>query len=57
MLDEYLAHGGAARAERERATEAGEAPDFVPLMRAWGGVTIVNPFASPPHKLLDDLRG
>ena len=23
----------------------------------WGGVTIVNPFASPPHKLLDDLRG
>ena len=23
----------------------------------WGGVTIVNPFASPPHKLLDDLHG
>ena len=23
----------------------------------WGGVTIVNPFASPPHELLDDLRG
>ena len=23
----------------------------------WGGVTIVNPFASQPHKLLDDLRG
>ena len=23
----------------------------------WGGVTIVNPFASRPHKLLDDLRG
>jgi predicted nucleic acid-binding protein len=22
----------------------------------WGGVTIVNPFASPRHKLLDDLR-
>jgi predicted nucleic acid-binding protein len=21
----------------------------------WGGVTIVNPFASPPHPLLDDL--
>jgi predicted nucleic acid-binding protein len=23
----------------------------------WGGVTIVNPFVSPSHKLLDDLRG
>jgi predicted nucleic acid-binding protein len=23
----------------------------------WGGVTTVNPFASQPHKLLDDLRG
>lgn len=23
---------------------------------AWGGVTIVNPFASPPHKLLNELR-
>ncbi len=22
----------------------------------WGGVTIVNPFAFPPHKLLDDLH-
>jgi predicted nucleic acid-binding protein len=22
----------------------------------WGGVTIVNPFASPAHELLDDLR-
>jgi NADPH-dependent glutamate synthase beta subunit-like oxidoreductase/NAD(P)H-flavin reductase len=40
VLDEYLTHGRAARAERERATEAGEPPDFVPLMRAWGGVTI-----------------
>ena len=40
VLDEYLAHGRAARAERERATEAGEVPDFVSLMRAWGGVTI-----------------
>ncbi len=23
---------------------------------AWGGVTIVNPFASPPHRLLNELR-
>ena len=22
----------------------------------WGGVTVVNPFASPSHQLLDDLR-
>jgi len=22
----------------------------------WGGVTIVNPFAPTPHRLLDDLR-
>jgi NADPH-dependent glutamate synthase beta subunit-like oxidoreductase/NAD(P)H-flavin reductase len=40
VLDEYLTHGRAARMERERATEAGEVPDFVSLMRAWGGVTI-----------------
>ncbi len=41
LLDEYLAHGRAVRAERARAAAAGEAPDFVPLVRAWGGVTIV----------------
>jgi hypothetical protein len=23
----------------------------------WGGVTIVNPFVSPRHELLDDLLG
>ena len=40
LLDEYLAHGRAVRAERTRAAAAGEAPDFVPLMRGWGGVTI-----------------
>ncbi|HEX3560020.1 MAG TPA: FAD-dependent oxidoreductase [Pyrinomonadaceae bacterium] len=40
VLEEYLAHGRAIRAERERAARAGEAPDFVPLVRAWGGVTI-----------------
>ena len=33
VLDEYLAHGRAVRAERARATAAGEAPDFVPLVR------------------------
>jgi len=39
-LDEFLAHGRAARAERARAARAEEAPDFVPLLRAWGGVTV-----------------
>ncbi len=40
ILDEFLAHGRAVRAERARAAAAGEAPDFVPLVRAWGGVTL-----------------
>ena len=34
------AHGRAVRAERARAATAGETPDFVPLVRGWGGVTI-----------------
>jgi NADPH-dependent glutamate synthase beta subunit-like oxidoreductase/NAD(P)H-flavin reductase len=40
VLDEYLAHGRAVRSERSRAAAAGETPNFVPLVRAWGGVTI-----------------
>jgi NAD(P)H-flavin reductase len=40
LLDEYLAHGRAVRAERARAAKAGEAPDFISLVRGWGGVTI-----------------
>ena len=40
ILDEFLAHGRAVRAERQRAAAAGEAPDFVPLVRGWGGVTL-----------------
>ncbi|MGD9905690.1 MAG: pyridine nucleotide-disulfide oxidoreductase [Vicinamibacterales bacterium] len=40
ILDEFLAHGRAVRAERARAAAAGEAPDFAPLVRAWGGVTL-----------------
>jgi NADPH-dependent glutamate synthase beta subunit-like oxidoreductase/NAD(P)H-flavin reductase len=39
--DEFLAHGKAIRAERERALGAGEAPDFISLVRNWGGVSIV----------------
>ena len=40
VYEEFLAHGRAVRAERERARAAGEQPDFVPLVRAWGGVSI-----------------
>ena len=39
-LDEFCAHGREVRAERERAAAAGEAPNFVPMLRAWGGVTV-----------------
>jgi NADPH-dependent glutamate synthase beta subunit-like oxidoreductase/NAD(P)H-flavin reductase len=39
-VDEFLAHGREVRAERSRAANAGERPDFVPLVRAWGGVSI-----------------
>lgn len=39
-LHEFLAHGRAARAERERAARAGEAPNFIELVRGWGGVTL-----------------
>ena len=40
VLDEFLEHGRAVRAERARAAEAGEQPDFVHLVRSWGGVTL-----------------
>ena len=40
ILDEFLTHGRAVRAERERAKAAGEAPDFAKLVNAWGGVTM-----------------
>jgi len=40
LLDTFLAHGRAIRQERERAKAAGEAPNFVPLIRQWGGVSL-----------------
>jgi NADPH-dependent glutamate synthase beta subunit-like oxidoreductase/NAD(P)H-flavin reductase len=40
LIDEYRRHGAAVRAERVRAAGAGDAPNFVPLVRSWGGVTI-----------------
>lgn len=36
----FLQHGAAIRAERKRAADAGEEPNFVPLVRSWGGVTL-----------------
>jgi len=41
QLEEFLCHGRAVRAERGRAAAAGERPDFLPLLRSWGGVSIV----------------
>ncbi|MFA9460333.1 pyridine nucleotide-disulfide oxidoreductase [Thiohalorhabdus methylotrophus] len=40
ILEELLAHGRAVRAERERAAAEGRKPDFLPLLREWGGVTV-----------------
>jgi NADPH-dependent glutamate synthase beta subunit-like oxidoreductase len=40
VLDEFCAHGAAVRDERAAAERDGRAPNFVPLLRAWGGVTL-----------------
>lgn len=40
ILAEYLRHGAAIRKERERAKNAKMQPDFIKLVREWGGVTI-----------------
>jgi NADPH-dependent glutamate synthase beta subunit-like oxidoreductase/NAD(P)H-flavin reductase len=40
ILDEFLEHGRIVRAERTRAELAGQGPDFVSLVRRWGGVTL-----------------
>jgi NADPH-dependent glutamate synthase beta subunit-like oxidoreductase/NAD(P)H-flavin reductase len=40
ILDELRRHGEAVRCERMRAEGAGQDPDFVSLVREWGGVTI-----------------
>jgi len=40
ILAEFLEHGQQIKQERRRAAEAGEPPDFISLVRGWGGVTI-----------------
>ncbi|MBK9162984.1 MAG: FAD-dependent oxidoreductase [Acidobacteria bacterium] len=41
MMLEFLDHGRMIRAERKRAAAAGVEPNFVPLVRSWGGVSLV----------------
>jgi NADPH-dependent glutamate synthase beta subunit-like oxidoreductase/NAD(P)H-flavin reductase len=41
VLNEFLEHGRAIREERRRAADKGEAPNFIPLVRSWGGVSLV----------------
>ncbi|MBI1804243.1 MAG: FAD-dependent oxidoreductase [Ignavibacteria bacterium] len=40
LLQTYLSHATAIENERQRAKSAGEQPNFIPLIRAWGGVHI-----------------
>ena len=54
ILDEFLEHGRAIRAERKRAAAAGEQPNFVPLVHAWGGATLAyrkSMLDSPAYRL------
>ncbi|WP_225412230.1 FAD-dependent oxidoreductase [Stigmatella hybrida] len=37
----FLEHGRAVRAEREKALAEGRSPDFIHLVRSWGGVSLV----------------
>ena len=39
-LTEFCEHGRAVRAERAAAEQENRAPDFNPLIRSWGGVTV-----------------
>src|SRR5687767_14968911 len=40
ILDEFRSHGRAVKAERQRAEAAGEKPNFIDMIRRWGGVTL-----------------
>jgi NADPH-dependent glutamate synthase beta subunit-like oxidoreductase/NAD(P)H-flavin reductase len=41
VLKEFLQHGQEIRNERERAQRAGDKPDFISLVKSWGGVSLV----------------
>lgn len=41
ILKEFLTHAKAIKVERQRAKQHHEQPNFIKLIRAWGGVTIV----------------
>lgn len=40
ILNEFLTHGRRVRQERQQAKSENRKPDFIPLLREWGGVTI-----------------
>jgi NADPH-dependent glutamate synthase beta subunit-like oxidoreductase/NAD(P)H-flavin reductase len=41
ILQEFINHGRIVRSERQQAAQENRAPDFIRLIRDWGGVTIV----------------
>lgn len=41
ILNEFIAHGKAIRQERETAEAENRKPDFIKLIRSWGGVSLV----------------
>lgn len=41
VFGEFLVHGKAIRAERKRAYQVDEEPNFVPLVQSWGGVSLI----------------
>ncbi len=40
ILDTFIEHARQIKSERQRAAQAGTAPCFIPLLHAWGGVTL-----------------
>jgi NADPH-dependent glutamate synthase beta subunit-like oxidoreductase/NAD(P)H-flavin reductase len=41
IAEEFLAHGNAIRDERRKAKNEGREPNFLPLLKRWGGVKLV----------------
>jgi NADPH-dependent glutamate synthase beta subunit-like oxidoreductase/NAD(P)H-flavin reductase len=54
IVKKFVEHGKEVKSERMRARQTGEKPNFVPLVRKWGGVTIAYRKAmtdSPSYRL------